>query len=518
MPPALRPSMQATGSPDSPGAVSSSPGDPLVPLLPLNGSAPDPVAISTWHQALGASVAVTVPHDLLALWLFPDAGGTVLLGPDELSRDRVEVPLPAPAFKQDQLYQLEEVLRRARYASAIAIPVRHQGRDVAVMLVGGFARGMFAPVQALALHRLALSLEPSLAGLAAVMAAVSPHVAVEPAMTADELPDRLARATVEAPNGPELVRRVSGVLYPLLPHDRVEVLTLGAGGMLIPLSGNSPRRRWSAGGGTVDPFTAIVEQFGQGTTLLIEDLGEIGAEGAWTVSGAGASQGARSVLGARLTVAGTLVGYLLLGSVARDAYRPEEEDTLELAALLIAPRVHGLRLAAEVEALRNHPSAPDNSTAPLARSAEALAGTSHLGEALAAYGKALGELLPHERILLHLRWGEDEVVALDPASPRPFADLPALPLAEFAGAAVLRGEREWLIRSIEGSEELVVPLRIAGRVVGTLAIRGTFPSTREASRLALHFADVLAPHLELVRRGAAINGPGGSRLATPAPR
>src|SRR5438552_19036210 len=33
----------------TPGA----PGDPLVPLLPLEAGAPDPVALSMWHLALG---------------------------------------------------------------------------------------------------------------------------------------------------------------------------------------------------------------------------------------------------------------------------------------------------------------------------------------------------------------------------------------------------------------------------------------------------------------------------------
>ncbi len=52
-----------------------------------------------------------------------------------------------------------------------------------------------------------------------------------------------------------------------------------------------------------------------------------------------------------------MVGYLLLGSVARDAYRPEDEDTLAFAALLVAPRVHGFGLEAEMEGLRHSGSA-----------------------------------------------------------------------------------------------------------------------------------------------------------------
>jgi hypothetical protein len=329
------------------------PAAPLVPLLPLEGGAPDPVAITTWHQALGASTAVEVPHDLFVLWLFSASGGIVLLGPEALARDRIDVPLPDPALRQDQLFKLEEVLRRAKYPSAIAVPVRRDERDVAVMLLGSFQRGAFGPAQATALRKLATALEPTLSSLALGMPSVTTHPAVEPAMSPEELPGHLARASVEAASGPDLVRRVSGVLYPLLPHDRVEILAVTAAGSLVPLSGSAPRRRWTADAGTLEPLTAIISRFGSAPTLLVEDPDELSADGAWSVgSGAAPAQPARAVIGARLEVGGQVVGYVLLGSVARDAFRPEDEDTLAFAALLVAPRVQGLRLEAELEGLR----------------------------------------------------------------------------------------------------------------------------------------------------------------------
>ncbi len=327
------------------------PAGPLVPLLPLEGGAPDPVAITTWTQALGASTAVEVPHDLFSVWLFSDSGGIVLLGPEALARDRIDIPLPDPALRQDQLYGLEEVLRRARYSSAIAVPVRQDGRDVAVLLLGSFQRGAFGPAQATALHRLAAALEPTLSSLALMMPSVTTHPAVEPAMSAEELPGHLARASVESASGPDLVRRVSGVLYPLLPHDRVEILAVSSGGLHVPLSGNASRPRRTASGGSVEPFAAIVSRFGEAPTLLVQDPEEL--DGAWSLgSGPAPARPARTVIGARLEVGGRVVGYLLLGSVARDAYRPEDEDTLAFAALLVAPRVHGLGLAAELDGLR----------------------------------------------------------------------------------------------------------------------------------------------------------------------
>jgi hypothetical protein len=53
-----------------------------------------------------------------------------------------------------------------------------------------------------------------------------------------------------------------------------------------------------------------------------------------------------------------------------------------------------------------------------------------------------------------------------------------------------------------------VPLRVAGRPIGTLGLRGPgFMATGEAAATAQQFANVLAPHLELLRRGAAAVAP-----------
>ncbi len=489
--------------------------DPLVPFLPLEGSAPDPVALATWYLALASTTAVEVPHDLFALWLFPDSGGVVLLGPEALAQDAVQVPLPEPYLLQDQLFQLEQVLRRAKYRSAIAVPVKLVGRDVAVMLFGSFSRGAYGPVQALALKRLARTLTASLAGLAEVMPSAAPHAALEPAMTEEELPGHIARAAAEAASGPDLVRRVSGVIYPLLPHDRLEILaTSTKRGILVPLSGNSPRKS-SRLGGAFEPFTEIISRFGDTPTLSLDDLTEIAGDCDWAVGGGtSAPQPARGVLGTRLEVAGQTVGYLLIASVAAEAYRPDDEDTLAMAGLLVATRVAGFRLAAEVAALHSEIEAADIPALPLIRAAEALAVTGQLQEGLRRFSEGLGALLPHDRITLHLRWGEDEIIELNPASPRPFADIPAIEVHAFAGAPVLRGEQEWLVRAVEEGKELIVPLAVAGRAVGTLGVQArTFSSTRNAAAVALQFANILAPHLELLRRGASAGMSPGTRTS-----
>src|SRR5262245_42227646 len=107
--------------------------DPLVPVLDLSGGPPDPVAIATWHMALSNLVGAEVPHQLFGLWLFPDRGGVVLVGPEALAEDRLEIAEPAPRVSQDQLFELEETLRRAQYRSAIAMAIGDGDRDVGLL-------------------------------------------------------------------------------------------------------------------------------------------------------------------------------------------------------------------------------------------------------------------------------------------------------------------------------------------------------------------------------------------------
>src|SRR3989304_6335887 len=103
-----------------PAAQATMAGEFLVPLLRTEGGCPDPIAIETWHLALGPAVAVEVPHDLFALWLFPATGGVVLLGPEALAADRVEVPVPAQVLQQDDLYRLRKTLRRGGGGACLA--------------------------------------------------------------------------------------------------------------------------------------------------------------------------------------------------------------------------------------------------------------------------------------------------------------------------------------------------------------------------------------------------------------
>ena len=76
------------------------------------------VAVTAWHLALSNLIGVDVPHDLLALWLFPERGGVVLLAPHELGRDNLELAAPNPFVSQHDLFLLEERIRHAGYRSS----------------------------------------------------------------------------------------------------------------------------------------------------------------------------------------------------------------------------------------------------------------------------------------------------------------------------------------------------------------------------------------------------------------
>jgi hypothetical protein len=481
-------------------------GEFLVPLLKTSGGAPDPVAIETWHLALGSTVAIEIPHDLFALWLYPARGGAILLGPAALGADHLDVPVPAPMLVQDDLFRLEETLRRAKYPSAIAAAIRQRdgSRDVGAMLLGSFEKKVFGPREALALRRLGSQLGPTMEDLAARLGTPSATL-LERGLTRDEIPEHLARVACEAADGPDLVRRASGSLYELIPHDRLEILATGhIPGTLVPLSGAVSRRRWT-GTESAGPFGEIVARFGEAGSLLVADLEALDGL-RWALESPPVPL--HGLLGVRLMVGGETAGYVLLGSVAREAFRAEDEEILSLVGLLLAPRVQALRAAGPVTSLLLSPPEAPMDDPPLPRAAASLAGTAEFAEGLRRFGEELGRMLPHDGVSIHLRRGEWEVVTLDPSLPRPLADLPAIPLEGFPGHPVLEEERDWISRIQDHREEIFVPLVVAGKKIGALEVRtrGTMAG-RAAAAIARQFADVLAPHVELVRRSGIKSQP-----------
>ena len=233
--------MPTTGLP-----TTSAPRGLFVPVLRTEDGPPDVVAVTAWHLALSNLIGVDVPHDLLALWLFPERGGVVLLAPHELGRDNLELaaaqavrvaarPLPA---------------RGTDPPCGVSLGARDADPDGELVIAGlaVFAHlqpARFGANEAMRLTAMMRQIVPTFAALAA-----SPPLAfgAGPAanVTASNAPEAVARAAAEGQSGADVLRLVSGVLQVLVPHDRMEVGIPGAdSGIVGPALG--PHRKASAG-------------------------------------------------------------------------------------------------------------------------------------------------------------------------------------------------------------------------------------------------------------------------------
>jgi len=471
----------------------------LIPILPIEEGAPDAVAVAAWHLALSNMIGVEVSHDLLALWLFPSQGGVSLLAPAELARDQMPVPRPEPFLHQHDLYQLEERVRKAGYGSAIAVPVRGAHRDVGLALFADLDRGCYGIPQALRLHGIAHRLAPTFEALAAAPPAAT-ALGAWPEVTQRNLTEVLARVAAEARGGPELLRMVSGVLQTVLPHERLEVVLPGAGDRWALLSG--PGGRWGEGTDGVTPAAeGLLARKDPDGTLLIRDLKGDGLS--WPGHGSTrALQRVRAVLGIELTVAGGSCGWLLLGGAAPSVFRPGDRDTLRRAAPLVALRVQGLRLGLTADAGQAQLAGLHSTQPRVARLAGLLAATSHWGEAARLFEREVCEALGYRALRFALRLGDDRVVTLTPGELRPMADLPREALGTSEVAPLLTASAQFLVYGDRGTD-LGVPLRIAGRPIGALVCLGGAPATSGHPVTAVQqVADLIAPHLELLRRAA----------------
>ena len=95
---------------------------PIVPLLRTEEAGNDLEGLRTWQEALSDAMALQgVPHNLFGLWVYPAGGEPVLIGPEALAQDQLVVPRAMPFIEPAQLRVLEEILRDARYGSALAM-------------------------------------------------------------------------------------------------------------------------------------------------------------------------------------------------------------------------------------------------------------------------------------------------------------------------------------------------------------------------------------------------------------
>ncbi|HRP08548.1 MAG TPA: hypothetical protein PLL69_08670, partial [Gemmatimonadales bacterium] len=116
-----------THSPDSPSL------EAFVPVLAWSGRRPSLAELATWHEALRDAVGQILPLDLLACWLLPSRGGSLLVGPAGLANDALELPEAEPLLPQEGLFALEDRIKAGGYGSVMVVPIRSEVQDVGIL-------------------------------------------------------------------------------------------------------------------------------------------------------------------------------------------------------------------------------------------------------------------------------------------------------------------------------------------------------------------------------------------------
>jgi GAF domain-containing protein len=503
MPPPLPP--EPPNSPPEPAGGA----EPLVPILRVEQALTDPVALATWHEALSDSLGMDVPHDLLGLWLFPAEGGVVLLGPAALAEDDLQVPCPAPQLERRQLAVLEEIVGDAGYRSVTCLPIRFGRRDVGLMLVADLQPGRHGESEVVTLTSVSRRLAPALGRMARQWHAVHGPAGDRWQRIAG-LVDALAEAAAQATTPQRYVAALSRALEPLLPHDQLELLVADS------TMARHYRLTEHAGGPLwADPSLILGRDLLEPAALLDHEgrllLPDACRDPRWPRGYFTAAEPAgaelRAVVGSRFGGPGGLVGYLLAGSVGPDLYEGDDAALLARVGKLIGAQVAAWAASGAVPARSAREEAVP---ALLLEVAETLAMAGEPSEATRRVAEIAERILPFDQMRFALRLTEgDRVVLLGPGERRLLPDLPLVPVAGTPLALVLKGELPAAFDLVEGEAHLVVPLRVAGRVHGALVFSALPPAVLNPAhtRVAQHLADVVAPHLELLRRAALLPPP-----------
>ncbi|MBA3346343.1 MAG: hypothetical protein H0T44_13785 [Gemmatimonadales bacterium] len=442
---------------------------PLVPILAREESWADPATIASWHDALSGTLAVEVPHDLLALWLYPVPGEAVLVGPTSLAEDRLDVPPAAPLVEEGRLLGLEEFVRAAGYGSAVVLPIRLGRRDVGLVLIAALRADRYGETERAQLGLVADGLAHSFARWGRRWGTLSGETEQRPGRMAALL-DGVAMAIAEAASPEQLVEALSRTLQPILPHDHLQLFSQESKG-------------WGA----------FEELFGGSDWVLLPDASN---DRRWPGEQSSRSRSGelelRAVVAARVAPPEGPPLYVLAGSVGRDLYDADDAALLVRLTGLIAPQM------AVFAAATSGPSPTE-----LLEVSELLATMRDLPEAMrrAAYVASL--FLPFDEMRVALRLSqEDRVVLVAPGERRALAQLPSIPVADPGLARVLLGQSRYAYAMLQGDASLVVPLRVAGRILGAAIFTARHPSLlREVhASPAQRLADLIAPHFELLRR------------------
>jgi hypothetical protein len=487
--------------------LSSSGSEPLVPILQVNEGQVDPVALATWHEALSNTLAVEVPHDLMGLWLYPAQGGVVLLGPTELAQDDLVVPVPAPQLKPEQLASVEEIVTQAGYGSVTCLPVRFGKRDVALLLVANLEADRYGAVERVVIQCVAQQIAPMLGRIARQWKPAEGSSFQQQERIAGLL-KTVAQANRDAGTPQRFIATLSRGLAALLPHEHIELLVPdGAGARYFRLGEHPGGPLWA------DPSLTISAEhlhmasiFGSRSRILVSDTFE---DDRWPRGFLLASEPAgaeiRALIGARLSFRRKSSAYLLVGSTGPELYGEPDVELLVLLAGLITPQIGGFLQAEESASGLAAPAEHDPYPELLFRIAALLATTSEWSVVTQLVASEAMAVLPCDKLTFALRiTGGDRVVAFDPGERRPLSSLPLVSVAGTPLARILQGTLPCAFEQPSGETRLTVPLRVAGRIHGALTFSAVAPKVLTEYHVVpvQHLADIIAAHLELLRRGS----------------
>lgn len=493
----------------------------LIPILHPHTRMQDLDTLRAWYEAIADVLRLELPVDLLAMWLFDADGTPMLLEPEALAADHLEIPPADPLINQPALQLIEDRIRRAGYGSVLFQPIRHGGQDVGLVLMAAFPPYVYGRRAEQLMLVAADTMAPMLARVtrgddapARRSAGHALDESVEPAPEVRRAEGDLVASLADAIGGAgtprDLMLALSFSLQHVIPHDAYELLipdTAGEQYYRLGLHGHGAL--WGDPGlvrprAELDPAALFGEQDG----YLVEDAEQhpgLGLPVLVTVRGAETPP--RSLIGVRLRVVERVTGYLLLGAAGPGLYQQEDLALLDRIGALLAPRIESLVLAWQYSVLRSQFDLLRHVPMHLARVAELLATTAFLGEGSRIFVQQAGALLPLGALEFAVRLSDEQRIAVvRPGVTTPLADLPQEPIDGTGVAQVVRGELPYLLET--DHEEtgpvsvLVVPLRAGGKVFGAMALtvagEGAFSRTDMA--LAQQLADLAAPHLDLARR------------------
>ncbi len=501
----------------------------LIPLLHPRTRIQDMDELKAWYEAVNDALRPEIPAELFALWIYGSEGEPILIEPEALVEDNLQVPPAHPIANQLLLDELEDRIRRAGYGSVLVCPVRYGGQDVALLLQASFtphaygmrARALIeaaADVMGPMLARVTRAGPPPEDAHQLTHAPVPEVPALDGASRGEardqeregELFEGVADAIGGAGTPRDLMLALSFALQPILPHDAYEILIPDAAGehhYRLALHGH--------GGLWGDPALSIPTSVLDPARLLGSREGVIVSDASIAdglpvpelVTVRGPEQPPRSLIGVRLKVVERLTGYLLLGSAGPAMYRAEDLALLDRVGALLAPRIDGIVLAWQHGILKGQLDVLRHIPMRLSKVAELLATTPFLGEGTKLFVEQAAALLPVTALEFAVRLTDEHRVAVvKPGVTMPLADLPQEPIEGTGVAQVVRGEVPFLLTSQgEGPDPmavLVVPLRTAGRIFGAMAMtaKGLGGFSRTDMALAQQLADLVSPHLDLARR------------------